>query len=105
VYRDGQDIWHWHGFHQTLEPLRHVGQLRPAGSPSGHDVSRIHQFKPCSEWSDAHGLNELLLICQLPVWGGKSRLMGVSPIAAGAPGGPGGIPFVLDMAPSVAARG
>jgi LDH2 family malate/lactate/ureidoglycolate dehydrogenase len=31
--------------------------------------------------------------------------MGVSPIAAGAPGGPGGIPFVLDMAPSVAARG
>ena len=31
--------------------------------------------------------------------------MGVSPIAAGAPAGPDGVPFVMDMAPSVAARG
>lgn len=41
----------------------------------------------------------------LPVWGGKSQLMGVSPIACGAPGGDRSIPFILDMAPSVAARG
>ncbi|KAL2162338.1 hypothetical protein VTH06DRAFT_7251 [Thermothelomyces fergusii] len=41
----------------------------------------------------------------LPVWGGKSQLMGVSPIACGAPGGPNSVPFILDMAPSVAARG
>jgi LDH2 family malate/lactate/ureidoglycolate dehydrogenase len=41
----------------------------------------------------------------LPVWGGKEKLMGVSPIACGAPGGEGGKPFILDMAPSVAARG
>jgi LDH2 family malate/lactate/ureidoglycolate dehydrogenase len=41
----------------------------------------------------------------LPVWGGKEKLMGVSPIACGAPGGVGGKPFILDMAPSVAARG
>lgn len=43
----------------------------------------------------------------LPVWGGKSKLMGVSPIACGAPGGSGegDKPFILDMAPSVAARG
>jgi LDH2 family malate/lactate/ureidoglycolate dehydrogenase len=40
----------------------------------------------------------------LPVWGGKSKLMGVSPIACGAPGGKE-LPFILDMAPSVAARG
>ncbi|KFZ19832.1 hypothetical protein V501_00449 [Pseudogymnoascus sp. VKM F-4519 (FW-2642)] len=40
----------------------------------------------------------------LPVWGGKSKLMGVSPIACGAPGGKQP-PFILDMAPSVAARG
>lgn len=40
----------------------------------------------------------------LPVWGGKSKLMGVSPIACGAPGGDEK-PFILDMAPSVAARG
>lgn len=43
----------------------------------------------------------------LPVWGGKSKLMGVSLIACGAPGGSGegDKPFILDMAPSVAARG
>lgn len=40
----------------------------------------------------------------LPAWGGKSKLMGVSPIACGAPAGKEK-PFVLDMAPSVAARG
>ena len=40
----------------------------------------------------------------LPVWGGKEKLMGVSPIACGAPGGKGR-PLILDMAPSVAARG
>jgi LDH2 family malate/lactate/ureidoglycolate dehydrogenase len=39
----------------------------------------------------------------LPVWGGKSKLMGVSPIACGAPSHHH--PFILDMAPSVAARG
>ncbi|MCJ1445381.1 MAG: hypothetical protein MMC23_005886 [Stictis urceolatum] len=38
----------------------------------------------------------------MPAWGGREQLLGVSPIAAGAPGDP---PFVLDMAPSVAARG
>ncbi|KAK3316611.1 Malate/L-lactate dehydrogenase [Apodospora peruviana] len=41
----------------------------------------------------------------LPVWGGKSQLMGVSPIACGAPGGHDSKPFILDMAPSIAARG
>jgi LDH2 family malate/lactate/ureidoglycolate dehydrogenase len=40
----------------------------------------------------------------LPVWGGKAKLMGVSPIACGAPAGKGR-PFIVDMAPSVAARG
>lgn len=40
----------------------------------------------------------------LPAWGGKSKLMGVSPIACGAPGREGSN-FILDMAPSVAARG
>ena len=40
----------------------------------------------------------------LPVWGGKHQLMGVSPIACGAPGGEKP-PFILDMAPSIAARG
>ncbi|KAK5651380.1 hypothetical protein OQA88_12537 [Cercophora sp. LCS_1] len=41
----------------------------------------------------------------LPAWGGKSQLMGVSPIACGAPGGHNSRPFILDMAPSIAARG
>lgn len=39
----------------------------------------------------------------LPAWGGREQLLGVSPTACGAPGEP--IPFILDMAPSVAARG
>lgn len=41
----------------------------------------------------------------LPVWGGREKLMGVSPVACGAPAGGGAPPFILDMAPSVAARG
>ncbi|KAI0103453.1 putative malate/L-lactate dehydrogenase [Daldinia grandis] len=40
----------------------------------------------------------------LPVFGGRSKILGVSPVACGAPGGRQG-PFILDMAPSVAARG
>ncbi|KAE8349200.1 putative malate/L-lactate dehydrogenase [Aspergillus coremiiformis] len=40
----------------------------------------------------------------LPVWGGRERLMGVSPLACGAPAGEEKA-FILDMAPSVAARG
>ncbi|KIV88027.1 hypothetical protein PV10_09202 [Exophiala mesophila] len=41
----------------------------------------------------------------LPVFGGKSKLLGVSPLACGAPAGPDTRPFILDMAPSIAARG
>ncbi|KAK4449595.1 Malate/L-lactate dehydrogenase [Podospora aff. communis PSN243] len=41
----------------------------------------------------------------LPAWGSRSQLLGVSPIACGAPGGKDSRPFILDMAPSVAARG
>ncbi|KIW35617.1 uncharacterized protein PV07_02303 [Cladophialophora immunda] len=40
----------------------------------------------------------------LPVWGGKDKLVGVSPLACGAPAGKAP-PFILDMAPSIAARG
>jgi LDH2 family malate/lactate/ureidoglycolate dehydrogenase len=40
----------------------------------------------------------------LPVYGGKEKIMGVSPLACGAPAGKSK-PFILDMAPSVAARG
>ncbi|KJZ76476.1 hypothetical protein HIM_04205 [Hirsutella minnesotensis 3608] len=43
----------------------------------------------------------------LPPWGSRTKLLGVSPIACGAPGGGGRDEpdFILDMAPSVAARG
>ncbi|KAI0178783.1 malate dehydrogenase [Hypoxylon sp. FL1284] len=44
----------------------------------------------------------------LPAFGARERLLGVSPLACGAPGGGGSggeKPFILDMAPSVAARG
>ena len=42
----------------------------------------------------------------LPAWGGRSQLLGVSPLACGAPAGKDDAQdFVLDMAPSIAARG
>jgi LDH2 family malate/lactate/ureidoglycolate dehydrogenase len=41
----------------------------------------------------------------LAAWGGKEKLIGVSPIACGAPGKDASSHFILDMAPSVAARG
>ena len=40
----------------------------------------------------------------MPPWGGKEPLFGTSPFAVGLPGGQKG-DFVLDMSPSVAARG
>lgn len=40
----------------------------------------------------------------MPPWGGRDALLGTSPFAAGFPGGTEG-DFLLDMAPSVAARG
>ncbi len=40
----------------------------------------------------------------LPVWGGRSKFLGTSPFAAGAPAG-NFPPFVLDMACSILARG
>lgn len=40
----------------------------------------------------------------MPPWGGRTELLGTSPFGAAFPN-PGGVPFLLDMAPSVAARG
>lgn len=40
----------------------------------------------------------------MPPWGGRTELLGTSPFGAAFPN-PGGTPFLLDMAPSVAARG
>jgi LDH2 family malate/lactate/ureidoglycolate dehydrogenase len=40
----------------------------------------------------------------MPPWGGREALLGTSPFAAGAPG-EGNARFVLDMAPSLVARG
>lgn len=40
----------------------------------------------------------------MPAWGGRTKFLGASPFAAGAPGGVNG-PFVLDMACTVTARG
>ncbi len=40
----------------------------------------------------------------IPSWGGREKMFGTSPFAAGAPGGTLG-PFVLDMSPAIMARG
>ncbi len=40
----------------------------------------------------------------LPPWGGRAEMFGTSPFAVGVPA-PGSVPFVLDMAPTVVARG
>jgi LDH2 family malate/lactate/ureidoglycolate dehydrogenase len=41
----------------------------------------------------------------MPPWGAKEPLFGTSPFAVGFPGGGGKDDFILDMSPSVAARG
>ena len=41
----------------------------------------------------------------LPVWGSRSAFLGASPFAAGVPGGKEEVPYVLDMAMTVIARG
>lgn len=41
----------------------------------------------------------------MPPWGAKTKRVGVSPIAGGAPGDSPESCFILDMAPSIAARG
>ena len=40
----------------------------------------------------------------LPPWGGRAEMFGTSPFAVGVPA-PGSVPFVMDMAPTVVARG
>jgi LDH2 family malate/lactate/ureidoglycolate dehydrogenase len=40
----------------------------------------------------------------MPPWGGRQKLFGTNPFAAGAPGGAHG-PYVLDMSPAMMARG
>lgn len=40
----------------------------------------------------------------MPPWGGRTALLGTSPFAAGAPAGKE-VPYLVDMSPSVAARG
>ena len=40
----------------------------------------------------------------MPPWGGRRKMFGTNPFAAGAPGGAEG-PYVLDMSPAVMARG
>ncbi|KAJ3499669.1 hypothetical protein NLG97_g137 [Lecanicillium saksenae] len=41
----------------------------------------------------------------MPAWGRRTALLGTSPLAIGVPGGPDEGDFVLDMSPTVAARG
>ncbi|KAH7329498.1 Malate/L-lactate dehydrogenase [Stachybotrys elegans] len=41
----------------------------------------------------------------MPAWGAREKLIGVSPLACGAPSKDSSSNFILDMAPSVAARG
>jgi LDH2 family malate/lactate/ureidoglycolate dehydrogenase len=41
----------------------------------------------------------------MPPFGGREPLLGTGPLAIGAPGGPNSNDFLLDMSPSVAARG
>ncbi|MCM3790248.1 Ldh family oxidoreductase [Domibacillus indicus] len=41
----------------------------------------------------------------LPVWGSRTAFLGASPFAAGVPGGKEEVPYVLDMAMTVIARG
>lgn len=54
-------------------------------------------MRACSRWA-------LPFLPCASCWGGRSKLIGVSPFACGAPAGKE-LPFILDMTPSIVARG
>jgi LDH2 family malate/lactate/ureidoglycolate dehydrogenase len=105
---DGQNSFGFLGAHMGMKCAIQMAQTYGIGLVS---VKHSNHFG-MSAWlvQQALDANMMSLVFTnsspaLPVYGGKSKLLGVSPIACGAPGAEGGKPFILDMAPSVAARG
>jgi len=72
-------------------------------------VRRSSHFGTAAQYARqaaAHGMASITITNAsraLPAWGGRTPLLGTSPIAIGAPDADGGL--VLDMSPAVAARG
>jgi LDH2 family malate/lactate/ureidoglycolate dehydrogenase len=105
---DGHNSFGFLGAHMGMQSAIEMAKIYGIGMVS---VKHSNHFG-MSAWIVQQAIDENMMSLvftnsspALPVWGGKEKLMGVSPIACGAPGKEGGKPFILDMAPSVAARG
>jgi LDH2 family malate/lactate/ureidoglycolate dehydrogenase len=105
---DGHNGWGFVAAHKAMSRAIKMAQEFGMGMVS---VKHSNHFG-MSAWLVKQALNAGMMSLvftnsspALPAWGGKEKLMGVSPIACGAPSGNPDRPFVLDMAPSVAARG
>ncbi|OBT67687.1 hypothetical protein VE03_03510 [Pseudogymnoascus sp. 23342-1-I1] len=104
---DGKNAFGFVSAHQGMEAAIEAAKVYGIGMVS---ISHSNHFG-MSAWLVQQALDAGLMSLvftnsspALPAWGGREKLMGVSPIAAGAPAG-STKPFILDMAPSVAARG
>lgn len=104
---DGKNAFGFVSAHQGMEVAIEAAKVYGIGMVS---ISHSNHFG-MSAWLVQQALDAGLMSLvftnsspALPAWGGREKLMGVSPIAAGAPAG-STKPFILDMAPSVAARG
>lgn len=105
---DGHNGWGFVAAHQAMSRAVSMAQEFGMGMVS---VKHSNHFG-MSAWLVKQALDAGMMSLvftnsspALPVWGGKEKRMGVSPIACGAPAADPRKPFILDMAPSVAARG
>ncbi|KAG9257200.1 putative malate dehydrogenase [Emericellopsis atlantica] len=105
---DGQNAFGFVSAHMGMRAAIQSAHVYGIGMSS---VKHSNHFG-MSAWLVQQALDENLMSLvftnsspALPAWGGREKLMGVSPIACGAPGKDPAQHFILDMAPSVAARG
>ncbi|KAK6585971.1 hypothetical protein PZA11_001028 [Diplocarpon coronariae] len=105
---DGHNSFGFLGAHMGMEAVITMAQTYGIGMVS---VKHSNHFG-MSAWLVQQALEADMMSLvftnsspALPAWGSRVPLLGVSPIACGAPGAECGKPFILDMAPSIVARG
>ncbi|KAF1808672.1 malate/L-lactate dehydrogenase-like protein [Eremomyces bilateralis CBS 781.70] len=104
---DGKNGWGFLTAKAGMQRACDMAQTFGIGMVSAHHSNHFGMSAWIVEQAIEAGMMSLVFTnssSALPAFGGREKLLGVSPIAAGAPGG-NHPPFILDFAPSVAARG